>query len=205
MRKINRQAVRVLDVGCGSGEHIHRLAAHGFVCDGIDVNEDFLELARRKHPVGRFVCADMFSLNLPDRYDAVLCLFSVIGYAQTRESLGKALGQFRDHLKPGGVVAVEPWFWPGWFTHNETTHMDFQGEGITVSRTFRVELSGRTSRVHYEYEIVDESGTHHAQEVHELGLFTQDEMMDTFSEVGLVATPRVDYNHRGLYVATLAS
>ena len=58
---------------------------------------------RRKHPAGRFVLADMSDFHLGRHYDAVICLFSSIGYVRTLDRVTHAIGRFRDHLAPGGV------------------------------------------------------------------------------------------------------
>lgn len=79
-----------------------------------------------------------------------------------------------------------------------------EGNGVRVSRVSRAEIDGRLSRLHFEYEVTDGTGTRRASEVHELGLFTSTELLQTFQEVGL----QVDYDpkgltDRGLYVARI--
>jgi len=51
----------------------------------------------------------MSDFHLPRRYDAVLCLFSSIGYLRTLDRVEAALACFQEHLAPGGVLIVEPW------------------------------------------------------------------------------------------------
>src|SRR5712671_73239 len=83
LREIVPSCRTVLDVACGTGEHARRLAALGFAVDGLDLDPAFVRIAQHKHPAGRFVEADMSHFQLPHRYDAVLCLFSSIGYLKT--------------------------------------------------------------------------------------------------------------------------
>ena len=103
----------VLDVACGSGEHARLLTEAGFAVDGVDLSAEFVEIARRKNPAGRFAAGDMSDFHLGRRYDAVLCLFSSIGYLRTLDRVGAAFDCFREHLVPGGVLLVEPWMPPG--------------------------------------------------------------------------------------------
>jgi len=193
----------VLDVACGTGEHARLLAErHGLLVDGIDLDPAFVEIARRKHPAGTFAVADMRDFHLPRRYDAVICLFSSIGYLRTLDRVSEALACFREHLAPGGVVIVEPWFAPGIMQHGYVASNVGESEAVRVERHSRTEIDGRLSRIHFEYDITDAHGTRHASEVHELGLFTPDEMRAAFEANGLV----VDYDPvgligRGLYVA----
>jgi ubiquinone/menaquinone biosynthesis C-methylase UbiE len=76
LRASHPEAHTILDVACGTGEHARRLAdSYGYVVDGIDLDADLLSIARRKHPAGCFVQADMSDFALGRRYDVVVCLF----------------------------------------------------------------------------------------------------------------------------------
>jgi SAM-dependent methyltransferase len=197
----------VLDVACGTGEHARLLAARGLVVDGVDLDPAFVRIAAQKHPAGRFVEGDMSQFELPRRYDAVLCLFSSIGYLKTRERLRRALTCFRHHLEPGGVVIVEPWFPPGVLDANRVSHNVAEADGVRVSRTTHVEVDGSLSRLVFDYEIADDRGTRHEREIHELGLFTHDELTGAFRQAGLelVHHDPEGLCGRGLYVATIAA
>ncbi|HEY7473851.1 MAG TPA: hypothetical protein VH679_02500, partial [Vicinamibacterales bacterium] len=77
-----------------------------------------------------------------------------------------------------------------------------EADGMRVTRVSRVALDGRISRLLFDYEIADGSGTRRASEVHELGLFTTDEMMEAFRQAGLDATfDPSGFSDRGLYLA----
>jgi len=205
LRGINPDCISILDVACGTGEHARRLAQLGFSVDGLDLDPAFVRIARAKHPSGRFFEADMSDFSLPHRYDAVLCLFSSIGYLQTLDRVTAALRCFRRQLTPGGVVVVEPWFPPGGLDTARVARNTGEANGVRVTRTSRVEVDGRLSRLHFDYEIADGTGTRHASEIHELGLCTPAEMLDAFRDAGL----EVDFDpkgltDRGLYVARSA-
>jgi ubiquinone/menaquinone biosynthesis C-methylase UbiE len=81
VRAAHPDARSILDVACGTGEHARHLGAtHGFAVDGLDLDAGLLRVARDKHPSGSFFEADMSGFALEKRYDAVLCVFSSIGY-----------------------------------------------------------------------------------------------------------------------------
>jgi SAM-dependent methyltransferase len=205
LRRLNPDCRTVLDVGCGTGEHARLLTDQGFAVDGLDIETAFVRIASAKNPAGRFVVADMSDFQLPNRYDALLCLFSSIAYLRTLERVTRALACFRDHLAPGGVALVEPWFPPGVLEANrEFTHSG-EAQGVKVSRHSRTEIDGTLSRLLFEYEIDDQGVARRVSEVHELGLFTTEEMMRAFGAAGL----HVDYEPqgltgRGLFIATCA-
>jgi SAM-dependent methyltransferase len=202
LRAANPRCVTVLDVGCGTGEHARCLAAAGFAVDGLDVESAFVRIARQKHPEGRFFQADMSDFRLPQQYDVVMCLFSSIGYLQTMDRVLRAFVCFRQHLLPGGLVVVEPWFEPGVLDPQRVSRNVGKTNEICVTRTGRMELEPGLSRLYFDYEISGSKGTRHTSEVHELGLFTKDELMEAFRSAGLQADydPR-GLTNRGLYVA----
>jgi hypothetical protein len=67
-------------------------------------------------------------------------------------------------------------------------------QGLRVVRVGYRELEARMSRILFEYEIHETGGVRRASEVHELGLFTAEEMLRSFGEAGLEA----DYDPQGL-------
>jgi hypothetical protein len=147
----------------------------------------------------------MTSFRLGRRYDAVICMFSSIGYVRTLDRVQAALTCFREHLAPGGIVVVEPWFGPGVLDPAKVTHNTGEANGVRVSRASRIEIEGSLSRLYFDYEIADAAGTRRVSEVHELGLFTEAELLDAFRGAGLLADyDRPGLTGRGLYVARAA-
>jgi SAM-dependent methyltransferase len=204
LASLNPACRTILDVACGTGEHARELAAHGFHVDGIDLNAAFVSIARGKNPHGRFLTADMRDFRIPRRYDAILCLFSSIGYLETLARITQALTRFREHLAPGGVVLVEPWLAPGVIDPARVTEHDAEGPGIRIRRVSRIEIEDRVSRIHFDYEFTDATGTRRASEVHSMGVFSVDEMRSAFRDAHL----DVEYDPeglmgRGMYIARI--
>ena len=202
VRRVNPRAATILDVGCGTGEHARRLAARGFVVDGLDLDPAFVRIAQTKHQIGRFFEADMCRFALPSRYDAILCLFSSIGYVRTIDRVRDALGCFRDHLNSRGVILVEPWFPPGGLDPARVATNVSEAAGVRVVRVSHVEIEGRRSRLFFDYEVSDATGTRRMSERHDLGLFTTSEMIEAFRDVGLDVEHDPDgFTDRGLFIA----
>jgi ubiquinone/menaquinone biosynthesis C-methylase UbiE len=207
VRATHPQAHTILDVACGTGEHARHLAAsHGFDVDGLDLDPGLLGVAREKHPSASFFEADMSDFALEKRYGVVQCLFSSIGYLVTLERTRRALECFRRHLRPGGVVLVEPWFPPGGLEDGRVFCFTGTHRGMAVERVSRNEIDGRISRLWFDYRVETLDGVRHASEVHELGLFTREEMATAFEEAGLRAEfDAVGLTGRGLWVARSAA
>jgi ubiquinone/menaquinone biosynthesis C-methylase UbiE len=200
------QARSILDVACGTGEHARHLSAsHGFDVDGLDLDAGLLRVAREKHSSGCFFLADMSDFTLAKRYDVVLCLFSSIGYLVTLERTQRALACFRRHLRPDGMLLVEPWFTPGSLEHGRVLRHTGTHHGRMVERVSRCEIDGRASRLWFEYRVDTADGARHATEVHELGMFTTEEMAAAFEGAGLRAEfDSTGLTGRGLWMARSA-
>ena len=202
LKRTHPTAKTVLDIACGTAEH-DRYLAHVYEVDGLDLSQDFLTIAKEKNPTGRYFCADMIAFDLARTYDIVLCLFSSIGYVKTIDNVVSTLKCFKEHLSPGGIVVVEPWFVPEAWNPNGRVHM-LTGESETckVCRMNVSEQDGTCSVINFHYLVGTSDGVHHFIERHELGLFSVDEMKDAFQKAGLsVQYDSEGLTGRGLYVA----
>jgi SAM-dependent methyltransferase len=194
---------RLLDVACGTGRHIEYLKVD-FDVEGLDISEELLELARQRNPEVLFHQADMTQFELGRQFDIVTCLFSSIGYVRTTENLVRAISSMAQHVVPGGVVLVEPWFTPdAW--HPRTVHALFIDEPeLKIARVNTSYAEGRLSYFDLHYLIGTPEGTEHFVERHELGLFERDEMTAAFEAAGLdVSYDPEGLTGRGLYIGRL--
>jgi SAM-dependent methyltransferase len=191
---------RLLDVGCGTGIHAALLSRQYHV-EGLDLDPQMLAVARRKHPRLRFHRGDMVDFELGRQFDAIVSLFSAIGYVRTKARLQRAIRNMAVHLVPGGVLLVEPWFTPARWKVGQS-HMSYVDRPDL--KLVRVSYSGRRGRVsllEFHYLIGTTRGVQHAVEHHELGLFTRAEYLQAFRLAGLqvIHDPR-GLDERGLYI-----
>ncbi len=100
----------ILDCPCGYARHSVVLAGEGFRATGLDRSETLLTEAERLRGDAawpRLVLGDYRGLPFEDAsFDAVLNLFSALGYLERHEDVG-VLGELRRVLRPGGALIVE--------------------------------------------------------------------------------------------------
>lgn len=206
IRSEHAAAATVLDVACGTGEHARLLRdRYGFITDALDLDPEFVAIAREKLPDASVVLGDMTRFSLDKKYDVVQCLYSSIGYVLTLERVVQTLTRFRAHLADGGLVLVEPWFAPGALEHGHISIRTAEADELAVCRMGRTEIDGRVSRLHVEYLVGTPARIEHLRESHELGLFTIEEMLRCFRAADLeVRYDPVGPYDRGLFVARAA-
>lgn len=80
-------------------------------------------------------------------------------------------------------------------------------EELKISRVSRSEVRDKISWLEFNYLIGDPEGIRHLKEVHELGLFTKEEMMEALHSGGFadVEFEREGLTGRGLYLARTPS
>jgi demethylmenaquinone methyltransferase/2-methoxy-6-polyprenyl-1,4-benzoquinol methylase len=94
---------RVLDACCGTGDLAVAAVRRGGQVTGLDFSERMLERARRKAPEVEWVAGDLLALPFDDAsYDAATVGFGV----RNVEDLGRALGELRRVLRPGGRLGI---------------------------------------------------------------------------------------------------
>ncbi len=100
----------VLEVGCGTGRILLRLLAAGIDADGVDLHAPMLERARRKADAAGFspklVRGDMKSFAMGRRYTLAICAFNSFAHALDDASRVATLQRIREHLEPGGRLAL---------------------------------------------------------------------------------------------------
>jgi SAM-dependent methyltransferase len=194
VRERRPEARTLLDVACGTGRHLEHLQK-SFDCEGVDLDEGLLEVARDRLPGVPFELADMRDFDLGRRFDAVTCLFSAIGFVDGPDELRAAAASLARHLEPGGVLVVEPWIAPDDWIPNRPHLLSHEEPGLALARVTLSGLRGeRTSTTEMHYVVATPAGIDHFVEEHELFLFTDDELRAAFESAGL----EVEHDPEGL-------
>jgi SAM-dependent methyltransferase len=104
--KYHKRANTLLELGCGSGSMLKLLSQH-YACDGIDLSQSMLRIARSKAPKARLHRGDICSFNLKRRFDVVLCPFDTINHVTSFAKWKRVFARAHQHLNPGGVFIFD--------------------------------------------------------------------------------------------------
>ena len=193
-------ATTMLDVACGTGLHLQHLTPR-YTAEGLDLDATMLEIARQRCPGVPFHEGDMIDFDLGRTFDVVLCLFSAIAYAKTVERMRQAVRTMARHLRPGGVLIVEPWLTPEAFTAGHLSTRFVDEPDLKIARMNSSSVEGTLSIIDFHYLVGTPEGFSYFTERHETGLFTHDEYLDAFRTAGLsVAFDLEGLMGRGLYI-----
>ncbi|MFD5829632.1 class I SAM-dependent methyltransferase [Lentzea sp. NPDC060358] len=195
-------ATTLLDVACGTGEHLTYLREH-FTVTGTDLAEPMLRVARAKLPGVALSQADMRSFDLGAKFDVVTCMYASVAYINGLDDLHAAVRTMAAHLAPGGVMIVEPWVFREDWDGGHLVDATFRAPSRTVTRMGRWTTRDGRSHVEMNYLVGDETGVRHFTDVQSLRLFSRAEYEGAFEAAG--CKPRYlpnAYADRQVFLAT---
>ena len=187
----NRAKPSLLDLGCGTGEHLGLLARRGVRCTGVDISADMLATARARFPKDiTFIQSDMSSISFNKEFDMVISLFGSFDYLIHDIEIDSTLTKIRQALKPGGLGIIEIWNAPPIVKIREkdidlVSTTIIGGEEIKRERGFKLwNDTGKTIvEVQYRYTISG-NGMKSLRDRHVMRSFTPDEMSRFLGRAG---------------------
>jgi SAM-dependent methyltransferase len=195
------EASSLLDVGCGTGEHLAHLRRH-FDVAGVDLASSMIRIASAKLPGVPLLQDDMRTFGLDRTFDVVCSMYSSVGYLASADDLFTAVKNMAHHLRPGGVLIVEPWILREDWNGGDLVEAGFENEGGKVVRMGR--WTTRDGRSHVEMHYLVATGSdpvRHFVDEQELSLFSREEYETAFRSAGCAVEYRPDgYADRGVFI-----
>jgi SAM-dependent methyltransferase len=118
-RRYARRRVRtVLDIACGTGPHLIRLAERGYDMSGLDLSPQNIAFLRDRAAAKGFEpalhVADMTRFRLPRPVDAAICMQDSQGHLLTNEALLAHLRCVARALRTGGLYVFDRYMCSSW-------------------------------------------------------------------------------------------
>jgi SAM-dependent methyltransferase len=173
----------LLDIACGTGGHIPYLR-DDFAYEGLDLDAKMLALARERFPDIPFHQGNLLDFDLGRQFDVVTCLFSSIAYVKTAQKLEQAIATMARHVRPGGVLVIEPFVAPQDWEAGRPTATFVDQPDLKIARMSVGAREGDVAIITFEYLVATSAGIERLSERHELGLFTDTQYRGAFTAAG---------------------
>lgn len=99
---------KILDLACGKGRHALQVHQLGFDVIGLDLSEESITHAKKFETNGlEFTVGDMRHLQLSERFDLTLNLFTSFGYFRNKGENTSVLKGLSEHLKEDGRIVLD--------------------------------------------------------------------------------------------------
>lgn len=197
------EGARVLDAACGTAKFTNPLNAW-YKADGFDLSDGQIKVAQKNFPHLNLWVDDMAGFKVEEAYDALICMFSSIGYLMPEQKLADGLACFASALKPGGKLVIQPWFKPSVYNEGQINVTTYDGDDMKISRqiTSRIEDGHTLMNCHFLVSRPGEDPEYFTN-CHRLGLYTPDLTLRLLNEAGFDAeyTEEGPLASRGLYSA----
>ena len=103
---INNENAKILDAGCGTGNHAKILADLGYNIHGFDISEEMVEVANSKVPNAFFV-SDLLSIKRDEKYDMIISFFAVFNHLKNYKEFKIALTNLKELLNNNGKIMID--------------------------------------------------------------------------------------------------
>jgi SAM-dependent methyltransferase len=117
-RYARRPVRRVLDIACGTGPHLVRLAEHGYAMTGLDLSPANIAYLRErletKERTADLIVGDMTKFRLARKVDAAICMQDSQGHLLTNEQVVAHLRAVARAVQRGGLFVFDRYMCSSW-------------------------------------------------------------------------------------------
>ena len=220
IKKNIRKNELVLDVGCGTGQHISKLKKYNII--GLDNSESMLQIAKEKSPKTRFVKGNFKNKELFDyqQFDTITIMYFVIYY---QKDVTKLLDNCYKWLKKDGQLIIHlvnpekfdpilepaspfPAFSLQKYTKNRITKSNVVFNNFEYEGDFNIDLETNKANFNETFTFNDRNKATKKQ-THHLTIPPLDKMVSLIKTSGFVLKKREDlvacgYEYQYLYFFT---
>lgn len=192
----------LLDLGCGTAEHLYNLSRVGYQCTGLDISKEMLDIAKQKYGNLNLLNQSMTDFDYFEEFDMITCLFGSFDYMLSARDVDNVLWNTWRALKRQGLGIFEIWnaepiklIKEKPLGYVSTTNCS----NATIVRERGFKISDIAAKiivdVNYKYTITTNKGVEVKEDYHRMRAFTQDEIEEALKRNG--------FSIRGFYSNTL--
>ncbi|MEI7801610.1 MAG: class I SAM-dependent methyltransferase [Bacteroidota bacterium] len=142
---------RILDMPCGNGRHSVVMASMGYTIVGADLSaRNIREAQENKNAQLNFIEHDMRDSLPVEDFDAVMNLFTSLGYFETEEENFSVMQSIAEALKPSGILVID--FFNDVCVEKNLKYADnFQLENIAFTIERKIENKKVLKQIHVKH------------------------------------------------------
>lgn len=153
-----KKVEKILDLGCGIGDHSLLLAKKGYNLTGIDLSKKLINVARKKTSREKakikFIAKDARNLNLKKEFDAVISMFNVMGFQARDADFRGMVKTASNNLKKGGIFVFDCWFAPAVLSQKPDNLMKTVEKGKErIIKFTKATLNSKNKTVNLQYKV----------------------------------------------------
>ncbi len=183
----------ILDVGCGTANHMIPFLERGYRVTGVDASSQMLKIARGKLNRACFktdlVKGSSPAFAIRREFDVVICLFSVINYAAANGDILSTLKNICTHMGSNSIFIFDFWNASAVVDHyRPRKSSNFRKNGMDLERqsVTKVYPSQKKCEVNYTCTLRQDGRViRRDKEKHILRYFSPGEMADCLRKAGL--------------------
>jgi SAM-dependent methyltransferase len=193
IKEFTPNARTLLDVACGTAAHLAELR-RSYEVEGVDASAAMLAVARDRLPGVPLHQSDMRTLDLGTTFDAVICLFSSIGYVTDPSEMRTTVARLAAHVAPGGVLILDGWVRPDdWLEGHRPEPEIARDDEMMVIRLASARRVGNITEMDMHHLVQTTDGVEYFVESHRLALTPTEDYVAAVEGAGLEARVIPDY------------
>ena len=112
LHNLPKQAQRILDIGCATGELTAKISANDLMLEGIDLDSTFIEMAKQKYASDQCNFSQMNMLDISrhysqEQFDGVVCLGNTLVHLNDEHEIAQLFEAIHTVLRKGGAFVFQ--------------------------------------------------------------------------------------------------
>lgn len=104
---IKKKNIKILDCGCGTGNHAKILFDLGYNVYGFDKSTEMIDIANKKLNNDHFFVDNLLDLKHNGKYQLIISFFAVFNHLKNYNEFKKALSNIKNLLKDNGTIIID--------------------------------------------------------------------------------------------------
>ena len=170
LRKHGASGKNVLDIGCGTGKHLHFFKKDGFSVSGVDMSENMISEAKKYlQQEKNLICAKASEFQFDKKFDAIISLFHVMSYQTENKEFEKVFMNVSKHLIEGGLFIFDFWYGPAVLSDPPVVRLKrLEDDSTKITRITEPGMRYNENIVDVKFEVfIEDKKTLSSEKIHE--------------------------------------